>query len=125
MRMLSRSLAVACLVAAVALIARAQESPTVYKPGDGVTLPTVLKEVRPIYTKEAMDARIEGTVLLDAVVLADGTVGNVAVTRSLDTVHGLDGEAVKAMKQWQFKPGMKDDKPVAVQIAVEINFTLK
>ena len=124
-RIWSRSLAFVCVLAAAALVAHAQESQTVYTPGDGVTLPTVTKQVQAQYTQEAMDAHIEGTVGLDAVVLADGTVGDVTVTRSLDPTYGLDGQAVKAMKQWLFKPGTKDSKPVAVRVAVNIKFTLK
>jgi protein TonB len=62
---------------------------------------------------------------LDTVVLADGTVGDVRVARSLDAVNGLDRQAVKAMKQWRFKPGLKDGKPVAVRVQVEMSFTLK
>ena len=95
----------------------------VYRPGDGVTLPVVTKEVRPNYTSEAMSARIQGVVALDVVVKADGKVGDVTVAESLDT--GLDGEAVKAVKQWEFKPGTKDSKDVAVQVQINIRFTLK
>src|SRR5205809_1122879 len=87
----------------------------VYEPGNGVTLPQVTRQVRPQYTPEAMAQRIEGAVVLDAVVKADGAVGDVNVTQSLDAVYGLDAEAVKATKQWEFKPGMKDGKPVAVR----------
>ena len=47
------------------------------------------------------------------------------VTQSLDTQFGLDAQAVKAAKQWLFKPGMKAGKPVAVQISIELTFTLK
>ncbi len=57
--------------------------------------------------------------------MADGAVGDVRVTESLDTVYGLDANAVKAMKQWEFKPGMKDGKPVAVRVQVVMNFALK
>jgi periplasmic protein TonB len=103
---------------------RAQDA-TVYKPGNGVSLPQVVKQVKAEYTREAMQQMIEGTVGLDVVVQADGAVGDVSVTQSLDAVYGLDKEAVKAMKQWQFKPGIKDGKPVAVRIAVVMNFTLK
>ena len=71
------------------------------------------------------EARIEGTVLLDCVVLADGMVGDVTVSRSLDPMLGLDQEAVKATKQWKFRPGMKDGKPVAVRVQIELAFTLK
>ena len=51
--------------------------------------------------------------------------GDVSVTRSLDSVHGLDCEAVKAMKQWEFKPGTKDGTPVAARVSVRITFELK
>jgi periplasmic protein TonB len=100
-------------------------APQVYAPGNGVTLPSVVKEVRPEYTKEAKEARIQGTVLLDCVVLTDGKVGNVSVSRSLDSTFGLDQEAVKAAKQWLFKPGTKDGKPVAVRVMIELTFMLK
>ena len=58
-------------------------------------------------------ARIQGTVLLSVVVLAEDTVGDVAVIRSLDTQTGLDAPAVSAAKQWLFTPGQKDGVAVA------------
>jgi protein TonB len=125
MQTLRRSLAVVFVLVAAAVVAQAQESQTVYPPGNGVTLPTVTKQVPAEYTQEAKDAHIEGTVVLDVVVRSDGTVGEVTVTRSLDPTYGLDGQAVSAMKQWLFKPGTKDSKPVAVRVAVEMKFTLK
>jgi TonB family protein len=106
-------------------LVHAQDPPTVYKPGNGVSLPQVVKQVKAGYTTEAMAQMIEGVVVLDVVVLSDGTVGDVTVTQSLDAVYGLDQEAIKAMKQWQFKPGMKDGKAVAVRVAVTMNFTLR
>jgi protein TonB len=81
--------------------------------------------VKPGYTAAAMDAHIEGTVSLDMVVLADGKVGDVTVTASLDKQHGLDTQAIEAAKQWLFKPGTKEGKPVAVRVALEMTFTLK
>jgi len=111
------------VLALVALVG-VQDS-TVYKPGDGVSLPQVTKQVRPQYTPEAMANRIEGKVGLETVVLSDGKVGDVTVTESLDSIYGLDKNAVAAMKQWEFKPGVKDGKPVAVRVAVVMNYTLK
>ena len=70
-----------------------------------------------------MKAGIQGTVTLDCVVRTDGTVGETRVTRGLDP--GLDAQAIAALKQWQFKPGERDGKPVPVQVFVEIDFTLK
>jgi len=97
----------------------------VYEAGSsGVSLPTVLKEVKPAYTAEAIRNRIQGTVLMAVVVLSDGTVGEVTVLRSLDTTFGLDAQAVLAAKQWLFNPGMKDGLAVAVRVTIEMTFTL-
>ena len=122
-----RATLTSCLAAAVITLGFGGVSAqnTVYEPGKDVTLPQVVKRVNAQYTQEAMQNRIEGTVGLEAVVLDDGKVGEVKVTKSLDTVHGLDQEAVKAMKQWEFKPGTKDGKPVAVRIHLTMSFTLQ
>lgn len=101
------------------------QKPTVYRPGPGITLPVVVKEVKPAYTSAAMQARIQGSVWLECVVDANGDITDVTVSRSLDTEHGLDDEAVKAAKQWKFKPGRKDGKPVAVIVTIQLTFTLK
>jgi len=96
----------------------------VFRPGGGVTAPKVTKEVRVGYTPDAMRAKVQGGVVLEAVVRADGTVGEVRVMRSLDTRYGLDDEAVKALKQWQFTPGQKDGAAVPVVVQVEMTFTI-
>ena len=109
----------------VASTAGGEDSSTVYTPGDGVSLPQVTKQVRAEYTQEAKDHRVVGKVVLDVVILSDGRVGDVGVSESLDSIYGLDKSAVAAMKDWEFKAGMKDGKPVAVRINVEMAFTLK
>jgi protein TonB len=114
----------AVLSATAAVLAQERQAP--FRKGDaGVSDPVLTKEVHPRYTREAMQARIEGTIELDAVVREDGSVGDVTITRSLDEKYGLDEEAVKAMKQWEFKPGTKDEKPVAVIVNVTMSFRLK
>ena len=124
MQLFERSVIAACIVGLAVASAQAQDD-TVYTVGDGVSAPTVTRQVGPQYTSEAMSNRIEGKVVLSAVVLANGKVGDVKVIRSLDSVYGLDEAAVKAMKQWEFKPGTKDGKPVAVRISIDMVFTLK
>jgi TonB family protein len=94
----------------------------VYEPGNGVSTPTVVREVRPSYTPQALAAGIQGSVLLAAVVLSDGTVGDVTVLRSLDP--GLDTQSVNAAKQWLFNPGMKDGVAVAVRVTIEFTFKI-
>jgi protein TonB len=97
---------------------------TVYEPGNGVSLPTVVREVQPSFTPQAVAARIQGAVLLTAVVLTDGTDGEVTVVRSLDTQYGLDAQAVSAARQWLFNPGQKDGVAVVVRVTMEFTFTL-
>jgi periplasmic protein TonB len=114
-----------CACGVISATAASQDATGVYTPGQGVVAPRVVKEVKPQYTNEAKAAGIQGLVGLDVVVLEDGSVGDVKVTKSLDTVHGLDEEAVKAIKQWVFDPGKKDGKAVPVRVSVEMTFTLK
>jgi periplasmic protein TonB len=97
----------------------------VYRPGNGVESPRLLKSVRPNYTAEAMRAKVQGIVKLEGVVQSDGTVGDVKVTRSLDPIFGLDQEAIKAARQFRFVPGTRFGEPVAVLVSFEIEFTLR
>jgi protein TonB len=115
-------LAAVLVIVGLTAVLGAQE---VFSVGNGVNAPTVIRQVKPEYTTQAQANRIEGTVLMNVVVQDDGTVGPVSVERSLDTMFGLDEQAVKAMKAWSFKPGTKDGKPVAVRVHVEMTFTLK
>lgn len=96
-----------------------------YRPGNGVLPPRILREVKPQYTADAMRAKVQGVVELEAVVLPDGSVGEVRIVRSLDAVFGLDQEAVRAVKQWRFVPGTRFGQPVAVLVGVELYFTLR
>ena len=96
-----------------------------YRPGNGVESPRVLRSVDPRYTAEAMRAHVTGVVWLEAVVLPDGTVGDIQITKSLDSVFGLDEEAVKAAKQWRFVPGTRFGEPVAVLVSIELSFNLR
>jgi TonB family protein len=102
-------------------IAVAQSDEKVYRIGEeGVTPPTVLSKTEPVYTDEARDAKIEGTVVLSLEIDMDGLAQNIEVTRSLD--GGLDQSAVTAVQQWRFKPGEKNGKPVRVTAKIEVNF---
>lgn len=96
-----------------------------YRPGAGITLPSVVREVKPAYTADAMRAKVQGSVWLECIVMPDGSVGDVKVTRSLDPIFGLDQEAIKAAKQWRFRPGMRQGAPVPVIITIELTFTLR
>jgi TonB family protein len=90
-----------------------------------LTMPIPVYEERPQYTPAAMDAKIQGDVLLEAVVLIDGTVGDVSILQSLDPSYGLDQQAVDAMRRWTFQPGTRNGEPVRVAVQVQMTFTLK
>jgi len=94
----------------------------VYRVGGGVTAPIVLSKKDPEYSEEARKAKYQGTVLLAIEVNPSGTATNIRVVRSLGL--GLDDKAIEAVKQWKFKPGYKDGKPVTVAATIEVNFRL-
>ena len=96
-----------------------------FGPGNGVTMPTVLSEVKPSYTAEAMRAKVQGAVMVEAIVREDGTVGQVRIVRSLDRTFGLDDEALRAVKNWRFRPGTRQGRNVAVIVEIELTFTLR
>jgi TonB family protein len=88
----------------------------------GITVPRVLSRAAPLYTEEARTAKREGTVVLFAEISSAGTVENAVVLHKLG--KGLDESAVHAIKQWKFAPALKDGRPVAVMITIEMNFSL-
>jgi TonB family protein len=92
-----------------------------YRPGNGVTAPTLVTRVRPNYTSEAMRRKIQGTVILDVVVGRDGVPSAIRVARSLDE-DGLDGEAIRAVQQWRFSPGRIGETPVDVLVRIVLDF---
>ena len=100
--------------------AAAAGAPVAYSAGGGVSAPVLLSKVEPQYTEEARQAKLQGTVVLYVEVGPDGRASNVRVQRSLGM--GLDEKAIEAVKQWRFRPGMKDGKPVTVVATIEVNF---
>jgi len=93
-----------------------------FRVGGGVTAPLVLHKVEPEYSEEARKAKYQGTVLLYVEIDSSGRATNIKVQRSLGL--GLDEKAIEAVKQWKFKPGYKDGKPVTVAAIIEVNFRL-
>jgi protein TonB len=95
------------------------------RPGNGVTWPRLVREVKPNYTPDAMRAQVEGLVELEILVLEDGSVGRVNIVRSLDSRFGLDQEAINAVRRWRFDPGRRLGKAVATRVGVELSFNLR
>jgi protein TonB len=96
----------------------------VFQIGSGITPPSVIRNVKPAYTPDALRARIQGEVFVQAIVRPDGTATVVRVSRSLDAVFGLDEEAIKAVRQMRFKPAIRLGQPVAVYVTIGVGFTM-
>ena len=91
---------------------------------EGLTGPQPMRTVTPKYTDAARKARIEGMVEIEAVVLADGSVGDTRVIKSIDALLGLDDEAVKAVKAWKFMPATRSGQPLASVVVLVMRFDL-
>src|SRR4029079_18466477 len=111
------------VVAALELPTIAAQAPEqVYQPGPGIVMPVPVKKVFPKYTSAALDHRIQGEVIVQAVVRPDGTVADAKIAKSLDAVYGLDAKALEAARQWVFTRGTKDGVAVPVVVAISLEF---
>jgi TonB family protein len=90
--------------------------------GGASTAPVVLFQVEPEFSEEARKAKLQGVVMLYGEVDVNGRLRNIRVTRGLGL--GLEEKAVEAVKQWRFRPGTRDGKPVVSAAAIEVNFHL-
>jgi TonB family protein len=102
-----------------------QADATVYESKEpGITLPVVVQRVNAKYTDDARKRGVQGIIELEEVVTSTGDVReDVRVVKSLDPE--LDAQAVDAARQWHFRPGTKDGKPVNVRVHLEMSFRLQ
>jgi TonB family protein len=89
-------------------------------PGADLSQPAATRKVDPAYPLQLMRENVAGTVILYAIIRADGTVGNVRVIRGVD--DRLDRFASQAIAKWQFQPAMKNGSPVDVEATFQIPF---
>jgi protein TonB len=104
------------------------------KVGPGVTAPVPTSRTEPGYTQAARNAKLEGSFVLSVVIGPEGLPSEITVLKQklysrktgaeAEDDLGLKAQAVECVSQWRFRPGLKDGKPVAVQIKVELNFKL-
>ncbi len=94
------------------------------RPGNGVQEPTLLRGPDPSYTPDAMRAKVQGVVELEAVLSANGSVTDVRVLKSLDRTFGLDEEAMRTARQWLFRPARFQGQAVAYVVVIQMEFRL-
>ncbi|HSY90852.1 MAG TPA: energy transducer TonB [Candidatus Binatus sp.] len=96
-------------------------TPTRVRVSSGVSNGLLIRKVNPVYPPLARQARISGTVLLQAQISKDGSIEN------LQLISGhpmLAPAAIEAVKQWKYKPYLLNGEPVEVDTQVQVNFTL-
>ncbi len=91
--------------------------------GGGVTAPEKIFAPQPRYSEEARQGRVQGTVILQAVIEATGDVSDVEVLKGLPL--GLSESAIETVRQWRFKPATSNGRPVAVYLNLLVNFSLQ
>lgn len=85
--------------------------------------PELITKVQPVYPDIAREAGVDGTVMVQALVGKDGRVKDTRVVPG-KSIPMLDAAAIAAVRQFVFKPALSNNKPVAVWVAVPLNFSL-
>jgi protein TonB len=91
-----------------------------------VTNPVLIPEtkIEPEYPELARVARLEGNVILQAIIHSDGAVGDIEVLRTNRPNMGFEDAAIEAVLQWRYKPALQNGKPVEVYFTVFVDFKL-
>jgi TonB family protein len=89
--------------------------------GGTIREPFKVRDVKPVYPADAQSARVQGIVILEAIIDRDGYVREARVLRS---VPMLDQAAVEAVRQWRYTPTLLNGMPVEVIMTVTVNFSL-
>jgi TonB family protein len=99
-----------------------QPTAEVSRAGSGVAAPQLVYKLEPGYSVEARAAKVQGTVVLSVMIGTDGKAFDVQLRKGVG--YGLDEQALDAIAQWTFKPGMRAGVAVPVQASIEVNFRL-
>jgi len=94
----------------------------VFKLGPGVDAPKAKSTPEPEFTEIARYEKYPGTVVVNVVVGTDGNVHRIRLVRAVG--FGLDEAAESRVKTWRFDPAMREGKPVAVEMNIEVSFNL-
>ena len=92
----------------------------ILRPGGDVHAPILLQLIEPEYPEAARRARLQGTVLLEAIITASGAVEEVRVLRPLNPL--LDEAAERAVRQWRYRPATLNGRAVPVYLTVTVRF---
>jgi len=109
------------IVAATPVAVPKMATPKSVRVSLGVMQGMLIHQPKPVYPPLARQARIQGTVMLAAVISKEGTIENLHVISGHPM---LTGAALDAVKQWRYRPYMLNNEPVEVETQVQVNFSL-
>ena len=95
----------------------------VFEPGGRVLAPVLIHSVEPPYPDSLRRARVEGTVVIRAIIAKDGGIEEASAVTATNLL--FEAEALKAVRQWRYRPGTLNGEPVRVLLAVVVTFRLR
>jgi protein TonB len=118
---LRKNVVVMAIIVHLLAAAGADEAPL--RVGGDVARPELILGPPPIYTEWARKARLQGVVIVEAVIDTQGNVVDTKVLKGMPL--GLDRAALDAVEKWKFKPATLEGKPVKVYYTLTVNFKLQ
>jgi TonB family protein len=88
-----------------------------------IAAPEVISKSDPAYPRDLVNERVQGTVILTAIIRADGSVADIVVVQSLDP--RLDQNAAQALSHWRFRPALKDGQAIDLEAVITVPFRSK
>lgn len=101
----------------------AAEQAGAVRPGNGIRPPKTIRSSTPRYTREAMDAKVQGVVTLEILIGTDGKVTDVRVLRTASPL--LNQPAIDAARRWEFTPTVVNGEPKPIVLMLELDFNLR
>jgi protein TonB len=89
--------------------------------GGNIKPPVKIRDVKPVYPEEALQARVQGVVIIEALIDETGKVSDAKILRSIPL---FDQAALEAVRQWEFTPTVLNGVPVPVIMTTTVTFTL-
>lgn len=92
----------------------------------GLEPPVITKKVSPNYPKRALSIKLQGYVMLEAILGKDGQIRDIKVLRGLGkSKFGFEKSAMEALERWEFQPGKLNNEPVDVRMSLTLRFSIR
>jgi len=101
----------------------AAEQAGAVRPGNGITPPKPTRSATPRYTREAMDAKVQGLVTVEILIGTDGKVKDARVLQTASPL--LNQPAIEAARRWEFTPTIVNGEPKPIVLMLQLDFNVR